>query len=238
MKKFIAITAMALTLCACGNRSAENTLIISEKQINEVANELKTKVNNPASNSKIEKGVKQVASLWQSKDGTAADFRLYCLENFIADSAELYSAFKVIESNFEIIGGYNNAMTVRLLEPLHLDKGDIHPLNEIFGAYSPAAHFTDDMFNNRIAFFVLLNFPACTLQEKMNNMNVWTRRDWAYARLADMFVSRTPALLLANETKAFTDADTYISEYNIYLGNLIDKNGKTFFDKGLKLNSH
>jgi hypothetical protein len=238
MKKFIVITATALTLCACGNRSTENTLIISEKQINEVTNELKTKVNNPASDFRIEKGVKQVASLWQSKDGIADDFRMYCLENFIADTAELYEAFKVIESNFEIIGGYNNAMSVHLLEPLHLDRGDIHPLNEIFGAYSPSAHFADDMFNNRIAFFVLLNFPACTLQEKMANMDVWTRRNWAYARLADMFISRTPALLTANETKAFTDADTYISEYNICLGNLIDKDGKTLFSKGLKLNSH
>ncbi|MDR0763349.1 MAG: hypothetical protein LBF01_02505 [Bacteroidales bacterium] len=238
MKKIIiptVLTAMALALCSCGERSSN---VISEKQISKVTNELKTKVNSPASDFRIEKGVRQVASLWQSKDGAADDFRLYCLENFIADTAELYNAFKVIESNFEIIGGYNNTMSIRLLEPLHLDKGDIHPLNEIFGAYSPAAHFTDDMFDNRIAFFVLLNFPACTLQEKTDNMDVWTRRDWAYARLADMFISRTPAHLTANEAKAFTDADTYISEYNIYLGNLIDKNGKTFFDKGLKLNSH
>jgi hypothetical protein len=234
----ILFTIAMMTLFACSQRSANDTKMISEQQVRNVTNELKAKVNNPTVDFRIEKGVAQVASLWQNEDGTADDFHSYCLENFVADTAELFKAYKVIENNFEIIGGHNNRMSIRLLEPLHLEKGEIHPLNEIFGAYSPSAHIADDMFANKIAFFVLLNFPAYTLQEKTDNMNAWTRREWAYARLADGFMSRTPARLLADEAKAFTDADTYISQYNIYLGNLVDSTGKTFFPKDLKLNSH
>ncbi|MDR1023028.1 MAG: hypothetical protein LBL94_07155 [Prevotellaceae bacterium] len=234
----ILFTIATMTLFACSQRPANDTKMISEQQVRNVTNELKAKVNSSMADFRIEKGVAQVAALWQSEDGTADDFRSYCLENFVADTAELFKAYKVIGNNFEIIGGYNNGMSVRLLEPLHLEKGEIHPLDEIFGAYSPAAHVTDDMFANKIAFFVLLNFPAYTLQEKTENMNVWTRREWAYARLADGFMSRTPARLVADEAKAFTDADTYISQYNIYLGNLVDGDGKTFFPKDLKLNSH
>jgi hypothetical protein len=238
MKKITFFSLAIMALFSCEKRSTENVPFISEQQVRNVINELKIKVNNSTADFRIEKGAAQVASLWQSEDGTADDFHSYCLENFVADTTELFKAYKIIENNFEIIGGHNNMMSIRLLEPLHLDNGEIHPLNEIFGAYSPAAHVADDMFANKIAFFVLLNFPAYTLQEKTENMNAWTRREWAYARLADIFMSRTPAQLLTNEAKAITDADTYISQYNIYLGNLIDSNGKTLFPKDLKLNSH
>ncbi|MBM3298013.1 MAG: hypothetical protein FJY83_10510, partial [Candidatus Aminicenantes bacterium] len=38
---------------------------------------------------RIERGVERTASLWRSEDGSAGDFRAFCLENFIADRAAL-----------------------------------------------------------------------------------------------------------------------------------------------------
>jgi len=39
-----------------------------------------------------------------------------------------------------------------------LDLGPVLPYDETFAGYDPAAHVTDDLFNNKVAFTVLLNF--------------------------------------------------------------------------------
>ena len=74
-----------------------------------------------------------------------------------------------------------------------LDRGPILPFDEALAAYDPGAHLTDDLFENKLAFTTLLNFPVYTLDEKLRLGPAWTRRQWAEARLADRFATRVPA---------------------------------------------
>jgi hypothetical protein len=94
------------------------------------------------------------------------------------------------------------------------------------------------MFASKIAFEVLLNFPTYTLAEKTEMGPAWSRRDWAYARLGDLFLSRLPAHFSQNAAAALSEAETYISEYNIFMGKLVDGEGKAPFPEGLRLISH
>ena len=66
----------------------------------------------------------------------------------------------------------------------------------------------------------------------------WSRKQWAYARMGDMFTSRVPAELSQKANEAFAKSDDYISNYNIFVGYLKDNEGNTFFPKDLKLISH
>ncbi|PLX09692.1 MAG: hypothetical protein C0596_01340 [Marinilabiliales bacterium] len=129
-------------------------------------------------------------------------------------------------------------MTIKLMEPLHLDMGDIHYVDEIMGSYSPSSHLTEDLFNNKMAFYIALNFPSYSLKEKTENAENWTRRDWAYARMGDMFISRVPADLQQNAAVISTNADTYIADYNIYMGKLVNDNMETLFPEDLVLITH
>ena len=124
------------------------------------------------------------------------------------------------------------------MEPLHLDMGEIGFIDNVMGAYSPSAHLTEDLFENKLAFYVALNFPAYSLSEKTKNADTWSRLDWAYARMGDLFISRIPAVLYQKEAEALTNADTYIADYNIYMGNLVNSEQKTFFPKDMKLITH
>lgn len=187
---------------------------------------------------RIEKGVKQVAKLWQESDGSIEDYTNFCKNQFITDSNELKVAYNKLERNFEILYGLNNQMSVKLLEPLHLDMGKIHWIDEVMGAYSPSAHLSDDLFKNKIAHYVALNFPAFTLKEKMENAAKWDRLAWAYARMGDVFVSRNPAELEQQLASAMTNADTYIADYNIYMGKIVDEKMQTLFPKDMKLITH
>lgn len=192
----------------------------------------------PTDSLRIHRGVSQVASLWRETDGTAADFEKFCTENFVAGGTPQEQLFRKLERNLEIFSGYFHKMDVLLKEPLQLDGPDPGPVDLMFGGYDPSAHLNDDFFANKIAFLTALNFPFYSLKEKTELGAGWSRLEWAYARMGDRFTSRVPADVIQNVSQTLTAADTYISDYNIYMGNLVDSAGTTLFPAGLKLITH
>jgi hypothetical protein len=66
----------------------------------------------------------------------------------------------------------------------------------------------------------------------------WTRKQWAYVRVGSQFSSRTPAEINQKLSAVFTMAGLYIDQYNIYMGNLVDNQKRTYFPQKMKLISH
>ncbi|MGC9331021.1 MAG: hypothetical protein ACP5DZ_03990 [Bacteroidales bacterium] len=187
---------------------------------------------------RIEKGVKQAASLWRESDGDEQTFKTFVAESFISNAEERSTALQKLQRNFEILNGYFHRIAVDLQEPLHLDMGELHELDYKFGSYDASSHLQEDMYANKLAFYVALNFPAYSLEEKMELGENWTREEWAAARAGDNFDSRIPAELLQAIAKSTTESDTYISEYNIFMGYLLNQKGEKLFPEDLKLISH
>lgn len=184
----------------------------------------------------IEKGVKQVARLWQETDGDNAAFRKFCETNYLADPNEKYQVFLKTSNYLEAIYGHYNEMSLRLQKSLHLDDGPLLAIDEMFGSYSPSTHLSDDLYNNKIAFIIALNFPHLTLEEKEALST--DRKAWAYARMGDLFTERIPASLLEAASNAESDADIYTSQYNIYMGHVTNTKGHYLFPKDMILLSH
>lgn len=218
------------------NEKQQDMRVIEKEMINETIDSLHTAY--PEYKTIASRGASQVAVLWRETDGSPEDYHAFCKEEFIANDNERLIALKKAEHYFEILHGYFHRMDVELQENLHLDRGTLHDLDYRFGAYDASAHLIEDLFRNKTAFKLLLNFPAYNLEEKMNKSQDWSRQKWAEARLGDMFVARVPADLQQAASEAATKADTYISEYNIYMGQLRDENGEQLFPEGLKLISH
>ncbi|MCL2027054.1 MAG: hypothetical protein FWG79_01055 [Bacteroidales bacterium] len=238
MKKILSTCAglgLLLSSCCCSKNYDEEPSI-SEKTVKEIVKELSNYYPNDVE--RIEIGVKQVASLWFPRDGNDADFREFCRLNFIADADSLDVLFNKLSRNFEILYGFFNKISVELMLPLHLDQGEITEIDQIFGGFNSAAHLNEDMFANKVAFIVLLNFRTYSLDEKNTLGGDWTRQQWAYSRMGDMFTSRIPAELLQEYSEISTRADNYIANYNIYMGNLLTNDGETLFPEDLKLISH
>lgn len=187
---------------------------------------------------RVERGVRQAARLWREADGTADDFSRFCLDSFVADSTRLEQLYATLERNFEVINGYFHKMNVALKEPLQLEGPEITPVDMMFGSYSASAHLTDDLYANKIAFLTALNFPFYSLDEKTVHGENWSRKEWAYARMGDRFTSRVPAAIQQDVSRTVTEADAYISDYNIYMGTLRDENGEALFPADMKLISH
>ena len=187
---------------------------------------------------RIELGVDQAAALWQETEGTSDEFAEFCATHFIGDDAALETAFSRFDEVFEALHGHFNAMALGLRRHLDEDLGEIRSYDMMLGEFDPSAHLTDDLFQNKIAFFILLNFPHYSLEAKQKAGKSWPSKQWALARIGDLFKSRVPAMLQQEMSSVITAADTYIAEYNIYLGNLRTSDNRELFPKELKLISH
>ncbi len=238
MKKSIFITALLAIVASCTTKNnTEKMGTIANETIIATISEIKK--NTPEGNFELlEKGVRHTARFWKANDGTAQDFQQFCIENFATTAAAKAELFGKIQRNLEILYGNYNVISLQLKEPLHLVGDEVTPVDEQFGAFDPAAHFSDDMFNSKIAFAVLLNFPFFTLEEKNTLGKTWTRCEWAYARLGDIFASRVPAAINQQIALAATASENYISNYNIAMGSLRNEQGEQLFPSDMSLISH
>ncbi|MCF8297192.1 MAG: hypothetical protein K9J13_06575 [Saprospiraceae bacterium] len=246
MKKLAILLSISLmlVLTQCKNKeemkddSKETTEhFIKAPIIEKVISELQANLGEENS-FRIEKGVNQVAALWFEKDGTIEDFEKFCSENFVKDETELDVLFTKLSRNFEILWGNFHKMSMELSEPLDMPLGEINDIDMLFGSYSPSSHLDEDFYSNKIAFITALNFPFYSLKEKSEMGKEWTSKQWAYARMGDVYTSRIPAEILQKASETYTNADTYISEYNIIMGNLIDADKATYFPEDMKLITH
>ncbi|MBN1482223.1 hypothetical protein EH223_08195 [candidate division KSB1 bacterium] len=187
---------------------------------------------------RINAGVRQVANFWQETDGSSADFVSFCTDYFIAETEQLQLTFVRFERNFEIVWGHAHEVGRDLSMPLQLEMNPVLPVDYLFAEYDPFAHLQDDMYANKIAFVVLLNFPIATLDEKLAEGATWSRSEWAKARLAETCATRVPAEVSQELAKVYVQADDYIANYNIVMHNLVNEKGDRLFPAGLKLITH
>ncbi len=187
---------------------------------------------------RLSRGLRQTALLWSEKDGSFSDFRDFCLGNFLAEGQQLDAQRKRLEGNLETLYGHLNKISLDLKRPLHVELGERLPLDLRFSQYDPYAHLVEDLFANKIAFWVVLNFPFSPLAEKLERGPDWSRPQWAAARLGDLFTSRPPAAIHQAVAAALAGAEAYISEYKIPMDRLLDRQGQAPFRRGLKLISH
>ncbi|MCK5687517.1 hypothetical protein KAJ27_25510, partial [bacterium] len=118
------------------------------------------------------------------------------------------------------------------------ETGKLEIVDMYMSQLNPSAHLTEDLFKSNIAFFIILNFRKYSLDEKMKYSDSWTNEEWGYARLGDLFSSRMPSELTQEYSKLNNKANSYVSSYNIIMGNLLDANKECLFPADLKLISH
>ena len=187
---------------------------------------------------RAQQGLDQVASFWREKDGGRVEFEAFVRRHFAGDEESVNVMFGRFEKLLEQLDGHSLEILLAFREQSDLDLGPIQPYDEIFAAFDPSAHVTDDFFENKLAFAVLLNFPLSSLAQRLDEGENWSRQQWASARLADRFAKRVPAEVQQAVSAAGAVADQYIAEYNIWMHHLVTENGERLFPAGMKLLSH
>lgn len=240
MKQIILpLIVVAIVICGCNNPQNLNKMNVIDSQIVDATIEQIAVAYPDYDKVLIKRGVTQVANFWMNSDGSQDEFKQFCIDNFKGDKNSKQQLFETIQTNLEVLYGNFNKISVDLKLPLHVADGkEITQIDEIFGAWDPYAHLADDMYADKVAFIIMLNFPFYNLDEKNTLGKTWSRQEWAYARMGDVFSSRVPAELSQKLAKASSDADNYISNYNIVMGNLRNENSEKLFPDGMNLISH
>ena len=187
---------------------------------------------------RIQRGLKQVADFWRAEDGDAAVFEDFVRTNFAGDQTTLDALFSRMELILESIDGHMLEISRDLRQQSDLDLGLIYPYDEIMAGYDPSAHISDDLFANKLAFTVLLNFPLTTLEQRLSEGEKWSRRQWAEVRLAQRFSKRVPADVNLAVARATSEASQYVATYNIWMHHLVDDKGRRLFPPKMRLLEH
>jgi hypothetical protein len=187
---------------------------------------------------RLSRGLRQIGAYWQAQDGDRDVFENFVRANFAADQGSLDALFDRFQRLLEQLDGHMHEIGREFRQQADLDLGPILPLDEISAGYDPGAHIADDFFENKLAFIVLLNFPLTTLDERITEGPKWTRRQWAEVRLAQRFSKRIPAAVQLSIAHAAAEADTYISQYNIWMHHVVSETGERLFPPRLRLLSH
>ncbi|HWR99353.1 MAG TPA: hypothetical protein VN249_02000, partial [Prolixibacteraceae bacterium] len=240
MKYFILFSVLILAACAT-NVKKESTQMTNlrpaEKSIQAAIDTLVSK-HGASMTVPIQKGVRHAASLWTSADGNDRDFISFCASSYIGDEKSRNLLLDKLSAYFESIGGHFNKITLDLRRNVDLNNGELLEIDKVFSGYAVGAHLQDDLYLNKIAFVVALNFPYYSLEEKQREGKSWTRQQWAAARMGDQFISRIPAEVTQAVAKAEADADIYIAEYNIQMGSLRTEEGEQLFPDNMSLLTH
>lgn len=215
----------------------QQTLPWMKESMNKLERELIAKYGEPQ-RARISRGLHQVMEYWRTSDGDPTVFEEFVRTNFAGDQATLDTMFTRYQNLLEQLYGHMHEIDREFRQQADLDVGPLLPFDGIFAGYDPTAHVTDDFFDNKLAFIVLLNFPLTTLQERLTEGPNWSRRQWAEVRLAQIFSKRTPAEVKLSIARSYADAEAYIAQYNIWMHHLVDQNGQRLFPPKLRLLSH
>ena len=235
MKHLIRIIGMAAMMVAC---QTNTTIMISETTIQQAVSHVLA-AHSEADSCMVARGAEQVATLWRESDGTEEDYLALVTNSYVGAAEakkQLYDRMVfILEQCAQSADRLNNT----LQEPTTLiGKGEPIDVDWIISGYSPMSHFTEDMFANKIAHICVLNFPHYSLAEKNDLGKEWTRQEWAYARLGDVFSSRVPGAVMANYSQALSEAENYIAGYNIMMHCLRNEQGEPLWTEPMSLLSH
>ena len=187
----------------------------------------------------VARGVEQVAALWNESDGSETDFKTLVSSSYAGSAKEREVLYQRLAHIIEQCSQSADMLNNTLQEPTTLvEKGEPSSVDWLISGYSPMSHFAEDMFANKIAHICVLNFPHYSLEEKNTLGSQWTRQEWAYARMGDMFHTRVPGNVMAAYSQALSQAENYIAGYNIMMHCLRTEQGEQLWQEPMALLSH
>jgi hypothetical protein len=157
MSRILLVISIVMTLAS--------TILASPPRTDKVRDELIARYGE-AQRPRIERGIRQVAQFWRDEDGDNAAFDAFVTSNFAGDPQVLDALFRRMELALESLDGHMNEISRDWKWQSDLDLGPVYPFDELMAGYDPSAHVTDDLFANKLAFVVLLNFPLTTLDQR------------------------------------------------------------------------
>ncbi|WP_148303759.1 hypothetical protein [Prolixibacter bellariivorans] len=176
-KQSLFLLAMFLLMFSPALTKAQAGSPIPATTVNDIIQKLTEKYGDSTAE-RMEHGVKHAASLWRANDGTAKEFTSFCLDNYINKATDREAFFKKVSQYLEALNGHFDEITLALQKNVQLATGPLLPIDKMFAGYSVGVHLQSDLYRNKIAFAIALNFPYYPLADKEKFASMWNREEW------------------------------------------------------------
>lgn len=205
---------------------------VTDSLIHGIKNELITKYG-AASGDRIDKGVTQAATLWNTGDGTGEDFHQFCLTNFL-DGEELRESLPTIADNLALLGSSLSVVRGKFRESIDFEDVATLPGDKFFRNATPDY----DAYGSKLAHFLKLNFPVYSVAEKRQMSGEWDRNQWLMNTIGDYFPDRRPGKTDSLLQSDMSKYGKYMDNYFLRMDHIKNKSGKYIFPQGSLLHSH
>ena len=183
-------------------------------------------------------GVTRVANRWQESDGDGEAFMAFCEESFVANDEDRSRLLDRFEIAMGSIGGHLYEIGRDLRRWTDLRGDEMKQVDNIMAMFDPCPDLSDQFYKQKIAFVALLNFSRPDLATMLEDGSNWSTDEWAEARIGRAFGPRVPAEVNDRARELEHDADMFVSEFHVPVGQMVDSNGKSWFEKDRKLIAH
>jgi hypothetical protein len=212
--------------------SISHLTVIADSTLYKAQNELITKFGEQ-NRDRIVRGTAQLSKNWRKADGNQEEFMKFCNENFLA-GAELASNFKKIEQNLSMQNGFLYKIRYQFTESGTFTDGKELKVDGFFRKSIPSV----DLWQEKLAQFINLNFPSYTLVDKRLHAKSWDREKWAMVQLGNAYSERQNPDFKAEAIEEVRDFNKYIGKYFFRMHHITSKDGSYPFTTPLTLHSH
>ena len=183
-------------------------------------------------------GVTRVAKRWQESDGDGEEFKTFCQESFVTSDDDKAKLLDRYETAMGSIGGHLYEINRDLRRWTDLRGDEMKQVDDIMAMFDPCPDLSDQFYKQKIAFVALLNFDRPDLATMLAEGATWSTNTWAEARIGRAFGPRIPAEVNDRARELEHVADMFVSEFHVPVGQMVDVNGKSWFEKDRKLIAH
>jgi hypothetical protein len=204
---------------------------VSSEEISKIKSELISRHGTETA-SRIEKGVSRLAQIWDLSDGNTDRFREFCIENFLSDD-ELKENLPRIAENLILTGGSLSVIRSKMNEPYAFtDVKELHAdrfFRKTVPSYNP--------YTSELAYFLKLNFPEWSLDEKRQLNAGWSRDQWIMNAIGSYYPGRE---VVRNATLSSKQSEfrRYIDNYFFDMHRIMDAKGNYPFNEVTSLHCH
>lgn len=187
---------------------------------------------------RIRGGVERVAQRWGSSDGSAEEFARFCQDFYVSNPEDRKRLLARLETVITTTHGHLREITRDTGQWVELAGDRIEGVDELLAAFDPAPDLAEQLYAQRIAFLLLLNFETPTLETMQREGSGWSMDQWVTARLTRELPPRLPGDVQIAASRKHKAAKQWIYSMHPHVGSMVDADGRRLYDPGTTLLPH
>ncbi|HUU98592.1 MAG TPA: hypothetical protein VM487_22900 [Phycisphaerae bacterium] len=187
---------------------------------------------------RIRAAVRRVAQRWTAVDGSADEFSRFCQDFYVTDPADRERLLARLETVLTTTQGHLHEISRSAGQWMEFAGEQLPGVDELLAAFSPAPDLAEQLYAQRIAFLILLNFEPATLERMQRDGPKWSTDQWVAARLTRGLPPRIPGDVQTAVRHKYLAAKNWIYSFHPHVGALVDADGKRLHEPGTTLLPH